>query len=284
MKMSSSPKLSLPLLLLFLSLPSWATKVVGNGGDTYALEFITVAKDIYTYLKISQPQSIPLDKLDRILNEAQVESTDEELYLNKLPKEAINYPAKKRIIFNRTAWLNMKEGLKPTLVLHEYLGLLGLDDSSYAISTAALKNFGYGKKVTEIEGPFTINFATARQYSLKAHVTLENYGPQNWHYDADNEQIRLIFEAQGKRKIFLLPTKGRVISAFSNHDNVDDGITVNILQPAKNAAGEPQVHPEKGSLYFLHLIREYRIELHGKTRGALPDDIDFVGPISNLAG
>lgn len=272
-------------LLLVLGLPAFATKVIGNGGDTLALEFVIVAKDIHSYLELVGSKAFNTKQLESALKETKVESTDKKLSLDKVPKDAINYPLEKRILFNRTAWMNTKESLKPGFVLHEYLGIMGINDSSYKISTSALSDFSYGKKVTEVEGPFTVNFATSKQFALKAHVTLENYGPQSWHYSADEEQIRLIVEAHGKRKVFLLPTKGRIISAYSSTDGEDDGLNISILQPLKDKNGNPKIHQEDKSYseYILHVIRDYRIEFHG-TEGELPDDAEFVGPISNMAG
>ena len=113
-------KLSIAILLLTFALPAFATKVIGNGGDTYAFEFVTIAKDIHTYLEIADAKKIHLGQLQDALKNTKVESTDKKLSLNGVPKDAINYPTEKRIIFNRTSWTNTKESLKPGLVLHEY--------------------------------------------------------------------------------------------------------------------------------------------------------------------
>lgn len=265
---------------------AFAVKVVGNGGDTYAIEFVSVASDILDYLEVSGSDGLDLAQLKDVMKTTKVESTDKALSLKGVPKDAINYPTEKRILFNRLAWGNAKEAQKPRLVLHEYLGILGVDDSSYARSTELLSSFGYGKNVMEVDGPFTVNFATNTQYRFDAHVTLENYGPKDWHYNADSERIRLVVEYKGQRKVFLLPAKGRVIYAFSGTDGIDDGINVSILQPLKDKNGRKKVVKEDSSFseYYEHVVRDYRIEFHSKQKDGMPEDAEFHGPISNLAG
>jgi len=272
--------------LFTIASPALAVKVVGNGGDSYAIEFVTIASDILNYLGDTDSGGLDLEKLKEVMKTTKVESTNQALSLGGIPKDAINYPTEKRIIFNRTAWGNSKEGQKPRLVLHEYLGILGVDDSSYALSTLLLKKFGYGINVTEVDGPFTVNFATPHEYLLAAHVTLENYGPKSWQYNADEERIRLVIEYKGQRKVFSLPVKGHVIAAYSGTDGIDDGITVSILQPLKDNSGRKKEIYEKSNVskYYEHVVRDYRIEFHSKSKDSMPEDADFVGPISNLAG
>jgi len=272
------------LVSLFIGSTSWATKVIGNGGDTYALEFTLIAKDIQNHLEImASSREINLLSLNEAIKSTKVESTENKLFLNNIPKDAINYPTEKRIIFNRTAWVNSKESFKPSLVLHEYLGIMGINDSSYSLSISLLKSFGYGKRVTEVKGPFTVNFNQDLQYALKAYVTLENYGPESWPYNARQEQMRLIIESHLGRKVFLLPAHGRIISVYSRIDGEEDGVYISILQPVKSKSGHSRVHKEKNSEYILHVIRDYRIELRSSKKDAIPDDLEFVGPITNTA-
>ncbi|MBS1969672.1 MAG: hypothetical protein JSU04_05170 [Bdellovibrionales bacterium] len=274
------------ILATFLMTTSsaFAVKIVGNGGDTYAIEFVSVASDILDYLQYTADGKVDLAKLKEVVKATKVESTNQLLSLKGMPKDAINYPAEKRILFSRTAWGNAKEAEKPRLVLHEYLGVFGADDSSYALSTDLLRGFGYGKNVMEVEGPYTVNFATDKEYLLDAHVTIENYGPMSWHYNADEERIRLVVEYKGQRKIFLLPAKGHVMSAASDNGGEDNGIYVSILQPLKDKNGRKKKITEDGSEYYEHVIRDYRIEFQSKKKDSMPDDADFSGPISNTAG
>jgi hypothetical protein len=270
-------------LLTFAS-AAWATKIVGNGGDTYALEFVAVADDVQKYLAADGAEGLDLEALKNAIATTKVESTDKKLSLHGLPKDAINYPAEKRIVFSRLRWTQISEMQKPAIVLHEYLGILGVADQSYKFSKALLGTFGYGKNVTEVTGPFTVNFATDQQYALRAHVLIENTGPESWHYNAAEEKIRIIVDHRGLRRVFVLPAQGRVISANSSTDGEDDGLMIRILQPVLNPKREPRILHENGSEYIPHIIREYRIKFTSPVKGTIPEGAEFEGPINNMAG
>ncbi len=70
-----------------------------------------------------------------------MESTDEVLRLKGLPKDATNYRAQDWLIFNCKRWTELEPGQKPVLVLHESLGLLGVEDASYAFSKKIIGAF-----------------------------------------------------------------------------------------------------------------------------------------------
>lgn len=275
--------LTLMSLILATSSAS-ATKIVGNGGDVAALEFVAVANEVYEYLVRRDVQDIKLPELRRSILQAKVESTDKKLSLDGVPKDAINYPSENRIIFNRIRWNEMSEAQKPALVLHEYLGLIQVNDASYKYSHQVLAAFGYGKKIIEVNGPFTVNFATDKQFRMKAHVTLENYGPQDWIYDSSNEKMRLVVAYKGERKVFALPASGRIVSASSATDGEDDGLNIYILQPVLNKNGKPKEITENGSTYVPHVVRQYRVEFSSSKKYSIPEEIEFVGPIANFAG
>lgn len=115
----------------------------GNGGDLYAAEFVEAAERVLRFLQYNDAKDVDLKKLAKAIEKTKVESTDEVLRLNGLPKDAINYPAQGRIIFNRKRWTELEPGQKPVLVLHEYLGLLGVEDASYAFSKKIIGAFTY---------------------------------------------------------------------------------------------------------------------------------------------
>ena len=115
----------------------------GNGGDLYAAEFVQAGERGLQMLRHNDSKDIDLKKLELAILRTKVESTDKELRLNGLPKDAINYPAKGQILFNRARWAQLDAGQKPALVLHEYLGILGIEDASYAFSKKVLGAFRY---------------------------------------------------------------------------------------------------------------------------------------------
>jgi len=77
---------------------------------------------------------------EKAITNTHVDSTEGRLFLNGVLKDAINYPTQNKIVFNRLAWRDLSgERNRFLFVLHEYLGIMGLDDSRYTVSGAALK-------------------------------------------------------------------------------------------------------------------------------------------------
>lgn len=116
----------------------------GNGGESYAIQFTTIGQKVAAYLRARGERTVDLDKLDQALRETNVESVHESLFLSRfLPKDAVNFPAEKKIIFNRDAWRTMEPSEKPVLVLHEYLGIMRAENASYQFSRSLLTDFSY---------------------------------------------------------------------------------------------------------------------------------------------
>lgn len=110
----------------------------GNGGDSLALAFVKDAKELVRSLA-PQKSELPFDlaKLTKAINTTYVTSTDDVLELKGAVKDAINYPGLQTIVFNRKRWQTMaNENVRKALVLHEYLGVIGVDDKNYDISTS----------------------------------------------------------------------------------------------------------------------------------------------------
>ncbi|MBI4042550.1 MAG: ankyrin repeat domain-containing protein [Deltaproteobacteria bacterium] len=112
-----------------------------GGGDAYALEFVQVARQIHAALSREYPKSLPqinLNQFRHLIDETIVETTDRELIFNGRAVDAINYPDEKKIVLNRVRWAQiMTYQQKVSLVMHENLGLLRIDDSNYQISSNA---------------------------------------------------------------------------------------------------------------------------------------------------
>lgn len=117
----------------------------GNGGDLFAAEFVKTGEWLLRLLRYQGEHSIDLDLLESVIEHSSVESTDKRLRLNDTPKDAINYPQQKRILFDRRRWKKMDKGERAVLVLHEYLGLMKVENASYAFSKELLGRFNYGR-------------------------------------------------------------------------------------------------------------------------------------------
>lgn len=135
-------------ITLFISVSGWAgPRLVGGGGDNYSLLFVGTASDILHYLEQTPELSseINIAAFKKAVETTTVESTDKQLLLNGVPKDAINYPAEKRIIFNYKNWNAIDLENRPALVLHEYLGIMGVSDVGYKISKKILDNYRIGQ-------------------------------------------------------------------------------------------------------------------------------------------
>lgn len=109
----------------------------GNGGDTYASEFVAAAYGILQWLHEHPVAEIKTESLALVILQTKVYSQDQ-LTLEGQTVDAINYPKAKpaRIEINRQRWDQIRddEYRQWRLVLHEYLPILGIDDRNYQVS------------------------------------------------------------------------------------------------------------------------------------------------------
>lgn len=263
-----------------------ATKVIGNGGDTYAIEFVDVANEITNYLKEHETDIVDSKAFAKAVSDTSVESTDKNLSLEGKPKDAINYPTLKKIVFNRKRWTNTTDQQRAILVLHEYLGILQVEGATYEKSKKLLSSMNFNRAAITLVDAISVNFATPSEYSIETRVSVVSYGVAEWIYNAADEKIQITIEAKGQRKLFNIPIKGRVLSVHNANDGIDSGIYIKVLQPILSAKGIPESFSSKDeySVYIKHAVKEYRIEFSSREKGALPEEIEWKGPISNQAG
>jgi hypothetical protein len=111
---------------------------LGNGGDSFAQEFISLGRSLVEQLKAKPDPKISEDALAAVVESTSVVTKDS-LDLRGNEVDAINYPEAKRIELSRSRWQGYDQHQKVSLVLHEYLGISRVDDSSYQISGPYLK-------------------------------------------------------------------------------------------------------------------------------------------------
>lgn len=143
----------IPVLILFFSFSFPVTAMAeqengtdqGNGGDGYAAEFVSVGRTLLLFVKAEAflHPSVKLNFIEAV-DEVQVESTNGDLFLAGIPKDALNFPSKKKIIFNRTRWNLMSAKAKYALVLHEYFGVINEENASYGVSARILAKIFFG--------------------------------------------------------------------------------------------------------------------------------------------
>ncbi len=129
------------VILALLSLPVSAAikdgNERGNGGDEYAKEFIRAGLNVAQILETNPIHGVDLELLRKAIRETKVNSRVT-LSLRGNEVDAINYPdaLNPRILLSRTAWDRLKDSphRRDFLAFHEYLGIMGVDDSNYAYS------------------------------------------------------------------------------------------------------------------------------------------------------
>ncbi len=122
------------LILLLLSTPGFAGNELGNGGDLVAQEFIAAGRKLVQELRAKPDPRIPdVEKLAKMVETVKV-STAETLTLHGNEVDAINFPEERHIDVSRSRWRDYGAGKRASLVLHEYLGVLNVDDKQYEIS------------------------------------------------------------------------------------------------------------------------------------------------------
>jgi hypothetical protein len=111
-----------------------------SGGDTFAGEFKETAKGIVGRMEargIEELEGVFIKALDEAIETTRLETTDEKLFLTDKDgvlrrKDALNFPEEKRILISLIHWKNgMDLYEKRRLVLHEYLGILRIDDANF---------------------------------------------------------------------------------------------------------------------------------------------------------
>jgi len=125
---------------LLLYRTSWAGVEHGNAGDAFAAEFILTARDLVQRMQPNQAvirQWVDIARLSGAILATKVR-TEENLQLGGHTVDAVNIPTESLILVNRDRWREYRSALETkarlTLVLHEYLGVIGAEDSQFQIS------------------------------------------------------------------------------------------------------------------------------------------------------
>lgn len=145
-------------LLLGVCGTSWAVPAVaevriGNGGDSLAAQFVETADEMIDLIEralatghFKLPQEVNFPRLKQKVATAKVFSQDKTFLQNGIEVDALNFPAENKIVFNRERMRHLVFNLKAqrVLVMHEYLWLSGVDDSSYRFSVFLARKLANG--------------------------------------------------------------------------------------------------------------------------------------------
>ena len=132
-----------------------------GGGDFRSLQFVQLAWKLDEILKPMAEKGIidlgafDFSRFEKAIQKTKVSITTEKIFVNGIEKDAKNDPNKKppEIVLNADRWDAIAEGSRRgALALHEYLGIMGIDDRKYQISSklyddptlrATLNNFDF---------------------------------------------------------------------------------------------------------------------------------------------
>lgn len=131
----------LMVLLTIISAQSFAGGSSGSrgGGDANALEFYNTARKIVGRIQqecqIESVKNASMKTLADTISAVDVIMTEDPLYIDTRRVDAINYPDLMKIEVNRLFWISANPITRQTITIHEYLGILRIDDRGYRLST-----------------------------------------------------------------------------------------------------------------------------------------------------
>ncbi len=141
-------------LYSFANFPDFRGTDVGRGGDSIALDFQSTARYDLAFIR-QNPNifngKVDINQLEKVIAAAKVEVQDQ-VFLGEVEKIAVNYSNPDRIVVGSKRWLQipLNDPRKLTLVLHEYFGLMGLDDTSYELTELFLRAVNAHKSTTPL--------------------------------------------------------------------------------------------------------------------------------------
>jgi hypothetical protein len=220
------------ILALFIlqSSPSFADigHDQGNGGDVFALHFVGIATNIVSFLQNNINSKYDYRELKRVVETTKVESTNIDLFIRGIPKDAINFPAEKKIIFNRKRWDEIPDSEKPALVVHEYLGVMGIDDSSYIHTSAILNGYAMYNRLPSTSSCSIATYETAtpflskREHSDDGLLTIEYI---------EYQDVKFLLKAgRGTGRLEAEIKKKKVASTFYSYTRKEaDRLTLSVM-------------------------------------------------------
>jgi hypothetical protein len=169
-------------MILGLCLPTMVLAAEGGhigGGDHKAQAFTKIARDAADQIA-AKPGLVQIDltAFRNAIDSTEVEFTDDELVINGISKDAVNIRQQKKIRVNKSRWSSISARAQSALAVHEYLGILGLEDLNYNISYKLLNMtvekftclvYLYGQSLSQENGTLSakVDVLTGPKHNLK---------------------------------------------------------------------------------------------------------------------
>ena len=118
--------------------------------DPFVKEWRSVAVVLLKKLREltdDERMGIPLRHLRSAYHSTRVGTTDDPLYYRGQEVDALNCDDELTIVFNKKRWKAIRSGserseeMQELLILHEYLGILAIEDKTYEVSSQVLAEY-----------------------------------------------------------------------------------------------------------------------------------------------
>jgi hypothetical protein len=191
------------LLLLLVSISTFAGNELGNGGDLVAQEFVAAGRKLVEELRKKPDPRIPnVEELAKAVETVKV-STAESLTLHGNEVDAINFPDEKHIDVSRSRWRDAPPGKRASLVLHEYLGVLNVPDKQYEISASYADAFAIPEeKPKKFEAGLAATYGSSGSGGYKSSTRTPGWSVCSGYHLGDRSTLGLNFSAQDFRRTY----------------------------------------------------------------------------------
>ncbi len=117
----------------------------GGGGDSAEIEFKSIGQQIAKRLEGNLAETfknVNAELFKSAVESSKVIMTSETLFIDNQERKALNYPRARKIEVFRPKWTELSPNRKVVLAFHEYLGIAGIADENYQISSLLPASLG----------------------------------------------------------------------------------------------------------------------------------------------
>jgi len=135
------------ILCLFFLFSNFAFARAGNssggGGNSNAMEVVLIGKQIANYIEENQSEfpEVKASDFRDVVTKTKIRIVSEKLFFEDELRDAVNFPEKFLIKINERNFDFLNNKGRISLVFHEYLAILKIDDSNYIISSRMHEKF-----------------------------------------------------------------------------------------------------------------------------------------------
>jgi hypothetical protein len=246
------------LFSLLLSPWAYGFWYTGNAGDVYSAEFILTGTDLVQRI---QNSGLPVsDLVDPALLRAAILKTtvhsEERVYNRGYEVDAVNLPNEKKIVINRSRWRDLRKSNETRnrylLVLHEYLYLMGINDTGFRYSAGYIDRLNIGNfSPNTYWSPINpVNFLEIRsaRYPEECRYSSISFLPDQAEENFDVETSPSCPKEERRR--FVVRKFSNVIPPSKGVRGLFQKYVIQIYSSSQTLLGEVAFEPEWGRCLF----------------------------------